>query len=90
MSPNPPSNFFDEQRRKEEAEERKIDEGFLEGYKNGLTWPDAWEKHGNPGGPWVSAGDLVSSKVNSAWKRGWRLGHAHKLERGISNPLRSS
>jgi len=26
---------------------------YLEGYNVGLTWPDAWDKHGEPGGPWV-------------------------------------
>lgn len=26
---------------------------FNDGFNVGFTWPDAWEAHGKPGGPWV-------------------------------------
>lgn len=63
---------------------------YQEGYKEGLNWPDAWETHGEPGGPWIpGVGRTETSRLNHEqalrdnhdWVRGWKDGHAKKLER---------
>lgn len=63
---------------------------FMDGYNTGLTWPDKWESHGRPGGPWVCGPTRpdptpeqleryrFSRLMNETWRRGWRWGHAAK------------
>lgn len=73
-----------------------VDDAYADGYKRGLEWPDAWETHGKPGGPWVysalDSGDAVeyarrqaeaalSRRTNEAWRGGWARGHGLKLAR---------
>ncbi len=70
-------------------DQAKIDEQYRTGFKMGLGWPDAWESHGKPGGPFVSRGrdnqqDLAENK---AWLDGWAKGHADKISVGLVNPL---
>jgi hypothetical protein len=76
-------------------DEKKIAEKWDEGYKCGITWPDAWETHGTPGGPFVCR--AMSNKAmheqdlaeNKAWREGWAKGHYVKVSTGRSNPERT-
>ena len=74
-------------------DEQLIGAARKEGFENGLTWPDIWESHGTPGGPFV-CGDFhtyahaQSAAENKAWREGWAVGHAEKLAQGRSNPPR--
>jgi hypothetical protein len=55
----------------------QIEDAFMEGFRSGLFWPDQWETHGKPGGPFVC--DDQSRKENDAWRKGWEYGHHCKL-----------
>lgn len=74
--------------------EQKVAEKWNEGYQIGLTWPDIWDKHPEPGGPFIdgrSRNDGIreqSVAENKAWREGWRKGHADKLSSKRSNPPR--
>ena len=37
------------------ARATEILEAFEEGYQNGYWWPDQWQNHGRPGGPFIRA-----------------------------------
>ena len=64
-------------------------ESYVEGFESGFLWPDAWEDHGKPGGPWVYSGQSndpanitwhkASKAANQAWCKGWEDGHKSKL-----------
>lgn len=56
------------------------------GYKSGLEWPDIWETHGEPGGPFVL--NEQTRAENKAWREAWRKGHDEKLRTKRSNPPR--
>jgi hypothetical protein len=73
-----------------------IDRAYVAGYARGLSWPDAWEVHAEPGGPWVNvaiysgnptidaereAAAELSRKENEAWRKGWAFGHHVKGEK---------
>ena len=72
---------------------------FNEGYSSGYSWPDAWKE--KPGGPWVYTCSYnhkskdcefcVKAKQslaeNLAWKQGWNIGYAKKLQEGRKNPI---
>lgn len=60
------------------------EEGYDEGFDRGLNWPDKWESHGEPGGPFRGCSRFEAlRKANlaycDAWLRGWREGHEKKL-----------
>lgn len=55
----------------------KVVKSAIEGYVKGRNWPDEWESHGPPGGPWVH--DDPSQLYNDIWRFGWRKGHECKL-----------
>lgn len=57
---------------------------YNQGYERGLSWPDAWESHGKPGGPWVYSGRNAEESAksrfeNRVWRAGWEDGHKVKL-----------
>lgn len=51
----------------------------VEGYNKGLNWPEEWENHGPPGGPW--ARDARGELLSDLWRFGWRAGHQDKLNK---------
>jgi hypothetical protein len=55
------------------------EESYRDGFLCGLTWKDAWETHGKPGGPWILSNCPRSYAANKAWIRGWDTGHGAKL-----------
>lgn len=58
----------------------KVHAAYVEGYDRGLNWPDAWEGHPEPGGPWFGGREFEQLRdENKAWREGWREGHADKL-----------
>lgn len=66
------------------------EEAYAEGFQQGLNWPDRWESHGKPGGPWVYRGGNSQwrkhdEEINKAWCIGWAEGHAEKLRTGRKN-----
>lgn len=69
---------------------------YDEGYETGLNWPDIWENHGKPGGPYISSNYIQgqgwrynqkSREENQDWCRGWEDGHKEKLKTKRSNGL---
>lgn len=68
-----------------------IDQTYMTGYQRGLSWPDAWDSHAAPGGPFVyndfrhPLESAQSRAENDAWCRGWRQGHVDKLLLGRKN-----
>ena len=75
-------------------DEKKIAENYDQGYQEGLAWPDAWENHGDPGGPYIYRGQNTPAMAaqtlaeNKAWREGWKKGHEIKISTGRSNPKR--
>jgi ribosome modulation factor len=76
-----------------------IEQVRQDGYQSGLNWPDTWEDHPKPGGPWVNGGRYTekerqmaaqSSAERQAWLEAWERGHADKLAQGRVNPKRST
>lgn len=63
--------------------ELSIKQKWVEGYECGLSWPDAWDGHPEPGGPFVSHTKYASQSAaeNRAWREGWRKGHFEKLRK---------
>ena len=66
---------------------------YDEGYERGLNWPDKWESHGKPGGPWIKSDYVPWSEGNPGWRynkkslqenrdwcRGWEDGHNEKIK----------
>jgi hypothetical protein len=76
-------------------DEKKIAEKWDDGYRNGINWPDAWETHAEPGGPYIYGTGHNSNKAlheqskaeNAAWREGWKKGHYVKISTGRKNPL---
>jgi len=65
------------------------EESYDKGFESGLLWPDAWENHGKPGGPYVYTADCwaprthhiwaqASRAAHQAWMKGWEDGHRSK------------
>jgi hypothetical protein len=81
------------------VDEHKVQGEFNCGLMTGLNWPDAWESHGKPGGPWVpSIGYSTDPKwiatcqqaaaERKAWLAGWEEGHNEKIVTNRVNPMR--
>lgn len=77
------------------------EESYQAGFKCGLEWPDAWEAHGQPGGPWVHTGRKgvgdpyaehawATRRNNVAWRKGWDEGHVKKLASRSSEVARGT
>ncbi len=83
------------------AEEKRVmlqHPSYLDGYKTGLEWPDKWDKHAPPGGPWVYTAKAwetgqkylnkakISRMENEFWRKGWVAGFSEKKRTRRSNP----
>lgn len=62
------------------------EESYFNGFVCGLTWKDAWESHGKPGGPWMMRDCKISHVGHAAWIKGWDNGHKCKLD-GTHPPM---
>lgn len=77
--------------------ERAKEVGYQQGFTTGYYWPDKWEEHGNPGGPWVYTDICRTPKfprwakrsrvINEQWRLGWEDGHKKKLKEKQSRTI---
>ncbi len=51
----------------------RVAEAMVEGYTEGLNWPDGWAR---PGGPYASRNDAEAVAKKKAWCEGWEIGYA--------------